>query len=283
MAALNDRRRCGPLREKTLEFHTVLAYKVRMTFYHPRWPLLYEDNHLLVVYKPAGLVVQRDHKGGANLLDLAKWWLKQRYAKPGNVYIGLVHRLDGPVAGIMVLARTSKAASRLSSQFRSGGVDKHYLAVVEAPPPESRAHLTHWLVRRGRLSQVVDKGHPASREARLRYEVISQRDRSCLLAIHLETGRRHQIRAQLANIGCPIRGDLRYGADRAMANGRIALLAHRVAFDHPTKDRRLEFTSPIPEGWPWPGDSHGANRPLWAIEAFYREGLVLPVGPVSAH
>ncbi len=252
-----------------------MSYRRIMDFYHPRWPVFGEDNHLLVVYKPAGLMVQGDHKGRANLLDMAKQWLKLRYAKPGNVFVGLVHRLDGPVAGVVVLARTSKAAARLSAQFREGRIEKHYLAVVDGRPEAPAARLVHWLSRDGRLSRVVAEGVEGSRKASLQYRLLSREGRLSLLAVKLESGRRHQIRAQLAAIGCPILGDRRYGAERGLAHGRIALLARRLAFDHPTQARRLEFLCPLPRGWPMAGRTSGSSEPYWTIDDYRQNGLRL--------
>jgi 23S rRNA pseudouridine1911/1915/1917 synthase len=245
-------------------------------FYHHRWPLFYEDNHLLVLYKPAGLIMQRDHKNKANLLDLARLWVKQHYAKPGKVFAGLVHRLDGPVAGVVVVARTSKAASRLSAQFRDGAVAKHYLAVVEGRPPGPSGQLENFLVRHGRLSRIVPEARPGSQRACLNYRLLDHSDRLSLLEIALESGRRHQIRVQLADLDCPITGDITYGARQALANGRIGLLAWKLSFDHPTRQARLQFETPVPLGWPWAVETNQASRPLWAIEEYEQAGLLLP-------
>jgi 23S rRNA pseudouridine1911/1915/1917 synthase len=245
-------------------------------FYHELWPVFYEDNHLLVVYKPAGLIMQRDHKNKANLLDLAKIWMKTRYKKPGNAFAGMVHRLDGPVAGVVMVARTSKAASRLCAQIRQGSVEKRYLAVVQGRPRENRARLEHALLRDGRKSAIAAGTVPGSQKARLTYQVLSSRQGTSLLGIKLETGRRHQIRAQLAHIGCPILGDVTYGASKSMDYGLIALLGHRLSFDHPTQAMRLVFETPIPTGWPWPAEQDEKNRPLWAIENYESTGMTLP-------
>ncbi len=249
-----------------------------MIFYHERWPLFYEDNHLLVVYKPAGLIMQRDHKNKANLLDLAKLWIKARHDKPGNVFAGMVHRLDGPVAGVVVMARTSKAASRLSEQFRRGTIDKQYLAVVEGRPPKEAARLHNYMARAGRLSRIAAPDTPGCQSAVLRYRLLAGLEKRSLLEITLETGRRHQIRLQLANLGCSIAGDVNYGAFQAMPQGRIALLAHRVSLDHPVRGERLHFETPLPQGWPWPQAREDLqNRPLWTIEAYEKAGLMLPL------
>jgi len=246
-----------------------------MFFFHPRWPVFYEDNHLLVLYKPAGLITQRDRKDKPNLGDLAKQWLKERHNKPGRVFAGIVHRLDAPVAGILVLARTSKAAGRLSDQFRQGRVEKNYLAVVNGQPPEPSARLVHHLVREGRLSRVADDAADQGQTAALSYHVLQRGDQTSLLSVRLETGRRHQIRLQLAAIGCPLVGDRRYGAGQSLPDGCIALLAHRLAFTHPTQQHPMQFEAPTPEGWPWPTREEG-NRPWWSIESFQQDGLILP-------
>ncbi len=245
-----------------------------MHFYHDRWPLFYEDNHLLVVYKPAGLIMQRDHKNKANLLDLAKQWIKIRYDKPGNAFAGMVQRLDGPVAGVVTVARTSKAASRLSAQIRNGLMVKTYLAVVAGRPPHRGDRLENRLVRDGRKSRIVKSSEPDSRHASLTYRCIASHKGTSLIEIDLETGRRHQIRVQMAGIGCPIVGDATYGASKPMDHGRIALLSRRTEFDHPTRKERMVFESPTPDGWPWP-EKKRAQRPLWTIEEYEATGLDL--------
>jgi 23S rRNA pseudouridine1911/1915/1917 synthase len=247
-----------------------------MLFFHPRWPIFYEDNHLLVLYKPAGLIMQRDRKEKPSLVDLAKQWLKQRYTKPGRVFVGMVHRLDAPVAGVLALARTSKAAARLSAQFREGGVEKTYLAVVEGRPRRTEERLVHHLERRGRFSRPVEADKPGSQTALLSYRLLDTRPGQSLLEIDLDTGRRHQIRAQLAAIGCPICGDVSYGAGQSLPHGCIALLARRLKLTHPTLKTLLTFESPTPEAWPWPLPTDTDSRPLWAIEAYHANGLMLP-------
>jgi 23S rRNA pseudouridine1911/1915/1917 synthase len=249
-----------------------------MIFFHPRWPVFYEDNHLLVLYKPAGLIMQRGPDGKPNLVDLAKSWIKARHAKPGRVFVGMVHRLDAPVAGVLVLGRTSKAAARLSAQFREGGITKTYLAVVEGAPPHSSGRLVHRLVRAGRLSRPAAPGGAEGQTAALAYRLLDRQADHSLLEVTLETGRRHQIRAQLAALGCPIQGDRSYGAKQALPDGRIALLAARLTLAHPTRETALSFETPWPQGWPWPGPSPEGQRPLWTIEELYRHGLVMPAG-----
>lgn len=247
-----------------------------VVFFHPRWPVFFEDNHLLVLYKPAGLRMQRDASGKPNLIDLAKAWIKARHAKPGRVFVGMVQRLDAPVAGVVVLARTSKAASRLSEQIRRGSVQKTYLAVVQGRPPEPGARLEDGLVRQGRFSRVVPLNRPGSRTARLGYRLLEQDRRHSLLEVALETGRRHQIRAQLAHLGCPILGDRSYGASRSLPHGCIALLARRFSLTHPTRKIPLRFESPFPAGWPWPAIPGEAHETLWAIEDYFAQGFEPP-------
>lgn len=220
--------------------------------------------------------MQRDRRGRPSMDELSKHWLKVRYGKPGRVFAAIVHRLDAPVAGVVVLARTSKAAGRLSEQFRQGTVEKVYLAVVQGRPPRSSDRVINHLVRRGRASRIVPAGTKESQEARLCYRLIDADDQKSLLSIGLETGRRHQIRLQLAAIGCPILGDRMYGADRGMPGGRIALMARRIGFTHPTLKTEMRFESPTPVDWPWPGRGHQRQRPLWTIETFLADGLQLP-------
>ena len=240
-----------------------------LCFFDPRWPVIYEDNHLLAVYKPSGLLVQGDRTGDVCLLDLAKRWLKNHYHKPGKVFLGLVHRLDRPVAGVVLFARTSKAAGRLSRQFRERTVQKHYLAVVSGTVAGDSEQLIHHIERRERTSCVVSRPTEGSQEARLRYTVLGRDDDKSLLRVCLETGRRHQIRIQLAHMGHPLIGDLRYGAETPLPERQIALLAHSLSVDHPTRDDRLIFASPIPLQWPWPDDElSDSQRAPWDWGAF---------------
>ncbi|MHC1742732.1 MAG: RluA family pseudouridine synthase [Syntrophobacteraceae bacterium] len=228
------------------------------------WPVFYLDNHLLALYKPAGLLVQSDQTGDVSLLELAKDWIKRRFDKPGRVFLGMVHRLDRPVAGVVCFARTSKAAARLSEQFRSGMSRKEYLAIVEGRPRESSAQLIHFLERsENRSTRVASSPAPGRQEARLRYSVLDSREGRSLLAIDLETGRRHQIRAQLATIGHPIVGDLRYGAGAPLDRAQIALLARKLTIEHPTRKETLAFETPLPRGWPWPATFAGEAAPPW--------------------
>ncbi len=200
------------------------------------------------------MLVQGDRTGDATLLDVVKTYLKQTCAKPGNVFLGLVHRLDRPVSGVVLLARTSKAASRLSAQFRAGTPLKRYLAVVEGHLPEAAGELQAYLAAQGDARGVTRAAmtpFAGSREARLRYRVeATARDRS-LVEIDLLTGRRHQIRAQVALAGCPIWGDRKYGSSHALP-GRIALHAARLEVAHPISGQPVVLAAPPPEGWPWP-------------------------------
>jgi len=238
-------------------------------FFDRRWPVLYEDNHLLAVYKPSGLLVQGDRTGDVCLLDLGKHWLKVRYHKPGKVFLAMVHRLDRPVAGVILLARTSKAAGRLSRQFRERTVKKRYLAVVNGMVAGDSGRLINHIERRDRLSLVVPVPTEKSQEARLRYSVLAKEHEKSLLQVILETGRRHQIRIQLAHLGHPILGDLRYGAGTRLPERQIALLAHELCVDHPIRKERLSFSSPIPLQWPWP-DPFGSDNIVtpWHWRAF---------------
>jgi 23S rRNA pseudouridine1911/1915/1917 synthase len=211
--------------------------------------VLYEDNHLLVINKPAGLPTQGAAAGEDSLVNRAKEHLKRKYNKPGNVYVGVVSRLDALVTGAVVLARTSKAAARLSEQFREGTVEKTYWAVVEGHVPQDRGVLVDWLAKDERQRRMVVVDRSCGQEARLRFRQLAQLfGNRVLLEVSLETGRKHQIRVQLAHQGCPIVGDARYGAAQVFSPG-IALHARRLAFVHPTQQMRLEFVAPLPENW----------------------------------
>jgi 23S rRNA pseudouridine1911/1915/1917 synthase len=216
--------------------------------------IIHEDNHLLAVVKPAGLLVQGDSTGDETLLDVCKAHLKDKYQKPGNVYLGLVHRLDRPVSGVVLLARTSKAASRLSAQFRDGQVGKTYLAVVERRPERAEGALVHHLAARADATgrtRCEDEPFQGSRESYLTYRVLVGDDR-CLVRVEPITGRRHQIRVQLAAMGCPIVGDVKYGASEPLPDRSVALHAWRLGCAHPVGGRTLTFTAPTPVGGPWP-------------------------------
>jgi 23S rRNA pseudouridine1911/1915/1917 synthase len=220
--------------------------------------VLYEDNHCLVVNKPAGLLTQGDITGDASVLDAARAYLKEKYAKPGKVYVGLVHRLDRTASGVLLLARTSKAAARLSEQFREGKVEKVYWAVVEGHPHQESGEWTDNL-RKDELRNVVEvvpPGAPGGQRAALTYRVLERSARTTWLEIRPATGRSHQIRVQLASRGLPIVGDRKYGARSALraADGRtcLALHARALKFKHPTRPEAISVTADIPAGWPWP-------------------------------
>jgi 23S rRNA pseudouridine1911/1915/1917 synthase len=233
-------------------------------FYHLSWPILYEDNHLLALYKPAGLLVQGDRTGAHSLLDLAKTWIKERYRKRGEAFLGLVHRLDRPVAGVMLFCRTSKAAARVSEQFRSGRIGKYYLAIVTGNPARSSGRLIDHIEHpENRSSRIAPTPTSASREARLSYRVLAQTTSSSLVEIQLETGRHHQIRVQMSHLGHPILGDLRYGAGAPLARKQIALVASRLTLNHPITKEEMSIISPMPKDWPWPPDQPVFRGPPW--------------------
>ena len=223
--------------------------------------ILYEDNHLLAVYKPAGLLAQGDETGDPTLIEAAKAWLKAKYAKPGNVFVGLVHRLDRPVAGVFLLAKTSKAASRLAAEFREGRVEKVYRAVVEGKPEPPEQTLRGFVVKdeARRRSRLVEAEEPEGKEAVLDYRVLASEAGASLVEVLLRTGRSHQIRVQLAGIGHPILGDVKYGAKTALPGGVIALYARVLRVAHPTRDEQVEIAAGPPPGWPWPPGPGGSS------------------------
>ena len=214
------------------------------------FPILYEDNHLLVVDKPPGLATMGVAAGIPSLLSEAKAYIKHKYQKPGNVYLGIVSRLDAPVTGVLVLARTSKAASRLTEQFRSKHVDKSYWALVEPEVEPAQATLHDWVRKdeRHRRMHIATAENPASKEAILSYRTLQSNRRSTLLEVDLQTGRKHQIRLQLSHQGHPILGDRKYGSKVSFPAG-IALHAYSLSFQHPVLKEPLEFTAPLPPAW----------------------------------
>ena len=215
--------------------------------------VLYEDNHLIIVYKEAGEIVQADKSGDIPLSEIVKQWLKAKYNKPGNVFLGVVHRLDRPVSGLVIFAKTSKALTRLNNMFRNGEIHKTYWAIVTRPPFEPEATLTDWLVRNERQNKSYAYNHqvPTSKKSILHYKVINQTDHYTLLEVNLMTGRHHQIRCQLSNMDCPIKGDLKYGAPRSNPDGGISLLSHRVEFVHPVSKETICVESPVPKDNLW--------------------------------
>ncbi len=215
--------------------------------------VLYEDNHLIVINKRVGDIVQGDKTGDTPLSDVVKQYLKEKYNKPGNVYLGVVHRLDRPTSGILLFAKTSKALPRLNKMFADGSTQKTYWAIVKNPPEKETDTLVHWMVRNPKQnkSYAHSKEVPESKKAILEYNVLQQLNNYFLLEIDLKTGRHHQIRAQLAAMGCWIKGDLKYGADRSNTDGGIHLHARRLQLQHPVTKELLTFTAPPPEDPVW--------------------------------
>ena len=215
--------------------------------------VVYEDNHIIIVYKESGEIVQGDKTGDTPLSDIVKDYIKEKYQKPGNVFLGVVHRLDRPVSGLVVFARTSKALSRLNEMFRTGEVHKTYWAITKNMPAIEEGRFEHWLVRNEKQnkSYAYAKEKPGAKKAVLEYKMIGRTDNYSLLEVRLLTGRHHQIRCQLAAMGCPIKGDLKYGAQRSNPDGSISLLSHRVEFVHPVSKERIDVTSPVPADNLW--------------------------------
>ena len=219
--------------------------------------VVYEDNHIIIVYKESGEIVQGDKTGDTPLSETVKEYIKEKYQKPGAVFLGVVHRLDRPVSGLVVFARTSKALTRLNNMFRDGEVHKTYWAIVESEKlrvkSEEFATAEHWLTRNEQQNKSYAYDHevPRSKKAILRYRVIGHSDRYSLVEVQLLTGRHHQIRCQLSAIGCPIKGDLKYGAPRSNPDGSISLLSHRVEFIHPVSKEPIVVESPLPADPLW--------------------------------
>ncbi|NDV83767.1 RluA family pseudouridine synthase [Bacteroides sp. 51] len=217
--------------------------------------VVYEDNHIIVVNKASSEIVQGDKTGDAPLSETVKQYLKEKYQKPGNVFIGVTHRLDRPVSGLVVFAKTSKALPRLNEMFRLGTVKKTYWAIVKNAPKEIEGELVHYLVRNEKQnkSYAYDREVPNSKKAILDYRVIGRSDNYYLLEVDLKTGRHHQIRCQLAKMGCPIKGDLKYGFPRSNPDGSICLHARNVRFTHPVSKEELDLTAPVPNDSLWNG------------------------------
>jgi len=213
--------------------------------------ILYEDNHIIVAVKPAGVLSQSDGSGAEDMLTLLKAYIKEKYNKPGDVFLGLVHRLDRPVEGVMVFARTSKAASRLSQQIREHTVRKYYYAVVEGHMPCRAGNLTGYILKdeASNTVKVFDKPVSGAKKASLSYEVMKEGTDKSLVRIDLQTGRSHQIRSQLAHIGCPIVNDHKYGNGRG--RGDIALICGEMEIDHPISKERMSFKAGLPSDYPW--------------------------------
>lgn len=216
--------------------------------------VLYEDNHLIIVNKESGEIVQGDKTGDTPLSEIVKAWLKERHHKPGNVFLGVVHRLDRPVSGVVLFAKTSKALPRLNNMFAAHDkVAKTYWAIVQNRPAKPEATLMHWLTRQEKTNtaRAYDHEVPGSKKAILDYRLIASSDRYHLLEIHLHTGRHHQIRCQLAKIGCPIKGDLKYGAPRSNPDGSISLHARSLVLEHPVSHAEISVTAPVPNDRLW--------------------------------
>ena len=217
--------------------------------------VVYEDNHIIVVNKTASEIVQADKTGDTPLSETVKQYLKEKYQKPGNVFLGVTHRLDRPVSGLVVFAKTSKALTRLNEMFRTSEVKKTYWAVVKNAPKEPEGELVHFLVRNEKQnkSYAYDKEVPKSKKAILDYRLIGRSENYYLLEVDLKTGRHHQIRCQLAKMGCSIKGDLNYGSPRSNPDGSICLHARRIRFVHPVSKELIELEAPLPEGNLWKG------------------------------
>ncbi|MBR1564563.1 MAG: RNA pseudouridine synthase [Paludibacteraceae bacterium] len=216
--------------------------------------VLYEDNHIIAVNKAVGEIVQADKTGDAPLSDAVKAYIKHKYQKPGDVFLGVTHRLDRPTTGIVLFARTSKALARLNDMFRSHDlIKKTYWAIVQGKPPVPEARLENWLIRREAQNKtfVVNQGTKDARLAILEYHTLASGDRYTLLEINLLTGRHHQIRCQLAALGCPVRGDLKYGAKRSNPDGGISLHARKIEFIHPVSKQNIVITAPPPDDNLW--------------------------------
>lgn len=215
--------------------------------------ILHEDNHLIIVNKRVGDIVQGDKTGDKPLSEIVKEYLKDKYNKPGEVFLGVVHRLDRPTTGIVVFARTSKALARLNEMFSKRETEKTYWAVVKNQPPKTTDTLVHYLTRneKNNTSKAHAKEVPGSKIAKLDYQIIKALDSYFVLEVDLHTGRHHQIRAQLAAIGCPIKGDLKYGFDRSNPDGGIHLHARKLVFVHPVAKEKLEIVAPLPENSLW--------------------------------
>ncbi|WP_158849907.1 RluA family pseudouridine synthase [Algibacter sp. L1A34] len=215
--------------------------------------VLYEDNHIIIVNKRAGDIVQGDKTGDKPLSDVVKEYIAQKYNKPGNVYLGVVHRLDRPTTGIIVFSKTSKALPRLNKLFADKEAKKTYWAVVKNEPQKSADTLIHWLKKnpKNNKSYAYPKEVKESKKAILYYKILKKLDRYILLEINLETGRHHQIRSQLSTIGCQIKGDLKYGFDRSNKDASIHLHARHLSFIHPVKKEIIEVTAPLPKDPVW--------------------------------
>lgn len=215
--------------------------------------VIYEDNHIIIVNKAPGEIVQGDKTGDKPLLDTVKEWIKETHAKPGNVFLGVVHRLDRPVGGLVVFAKTSKALSRLNEMFRKGEVHKTYWALTRNRPAKDNDLLTHYIttVEKNNKSYASLTPKSGAKESKLRYRVLAEGQSLNLIEVELLTGRKHQIRVQMSSIGCPIKGDLKYGDKRSNPDGSISLIARRIRFVHPVSGKEIDLTAPVPDERVW--------------------------------
>ena len=215
--------------------------------------VLYEDNHIIIINKAAGEIVQGDKTGDESLCDTMKAYIKEKYAKPGNVFIGLPHRLDRPVSGVVVFAKTSKALERLNRMFSEGSVKKIYWALTKGIPVPAEAELESWILRNEKMNKSFSypKEVKGSKRAVLHYRLAAASQNYNLIEVELKTGRHHQIRCQLSSIGCPIKGDLKYGAQRSNPDGSISLHARYIEFVHPVSKEQIAITAPLPDDRLW--------------------------------
>ena len=215
--------------------------------------IIFEDNHLLVINKDAGVLVQGDKTGDTPLSDLAKAYVKEKYQKPGEVFMGVIHRIDRPVSGLVLMARTSKALERMNEQFKNREIEKKYLAVVRNRPPANAGNLVHWLIKNPEtnVTKAYEKEVPNSMRSELNYKLIGELDGFYLLEVNPITGRPHQIRVQLASMSCPIVGDNKYGYPRGNKDKSICLHAHSVKFMHPVKKEEMQLFAALPQDNFW--------------------------------
>ena len=215
--------------------------------------VVYEDNHIIIVNKAPGEIVQGDKTGDKPLVDIVKDYLKEKYCKPGNVFCGVVHRIDRPVGGLVIFAKTSKALSRMNALFQSRDIQKYYWAIIPNTPIKSSGTLTHYItsVEKNNKSYASEEPRPGASLAVLDYKILSKGDNYSLVEVQLHTGRKHQIRVQLSSIGCPIKGDLKYGSKRSNLDGSISLQSHRVVFPHPVSGNLIDVTAPVPNDKLW--------------------------------
>ncbi len=225
-----------------------------MHSYEAFFTIVYEDNHLILVNKKAGVPSQGDKTGDIPLVEHVREYIRSTYEKTGNVFTGLIHRIDRPVSGLVLLAKTSKALERMNKQFHDQQIEKTYWAIVKQKPEQPEGKLVHWLTRHPQKN--ITKAHknevPNSQRSELDYKLIASIENYHLLEVHPITGRQHQIRAQLSAMGCPIKGDIKYGFDRTNKDASICLHARKLEFEHPVKNEKVAFKAPAPESDLWP-------------------------------